>query len=243
MSSIDVFLFSSAPSGPQKTLILGVYGISNLVMCAKRVILSLSNQFPSLELHNREQNGRVDDLSASKVKGELHKCLNEPVTVATVLLPRGLINSGNLCFLNATLQALLSCSPFVQLLQELRTRKVPKSSSLNLTCLVVQVQRTKMQVFLRLVGLLALPCLKAFFKFLLQMYELASRAGQGQFLVWFAFVSLTLDADKASFQGKFHLDLDDEVRVSRTSVTLLSILKLQQTKNGANPDGNQFGPA
>ncbi|PQQ11380.1 ubiquitin carboxyl-terminal hydrolase 24-like [Prunus yedoensis var. nudiflora] len=42
------------------------------------------------------------------------------------LVPRGLINSGNLCFLNATLQALLSCSPFVQLLQELRTRKVPK---------------------------------------------------------------------------------------------------------------------
>ncbi|PQM36711.1 uncharacterized protein Pyn_32578 [Prunus yedoensis var. nudiflora] len=204
MSSIDVFLFSSAPSGPQKTLILGVSGISNLVMCAKRVILSLSNQFPSLELHNREQNGRVDDLSASKVKGELHKCLNGPVTVATVLLPRGLINSGNLCFLNATLQALLSCSPFVQLLQELRTRKVPKSSSLNLTCLVVQVQRTKMQVFLRLVGLLALPCLKAFFKFLLQMYELGSWAGQD--------------------------NKDDEVRVSRTSVTLLSILKLQQTK-------------
>ncbi|XP_021829506.1 ubiquitin carboxyl-terminal hydrolase 24-like, partial [Prunus avium] len=87
----------------------------------------LSNQFPSLELQNREQNGRVDDLSASKVKGELQKCLNGPVTVSTVLLPRGLINSGNLCFLNATLQALLSCSPFVQLLQELRTRKVPKA--------------------------------------------------------------------------------------------------------------------
>ncbi|KAI5342071.1 hypothetical protein L3X38_009946 [Prunus dulcis] len=48
----------------------------------------LSNQFSSLELQNREQNGWVDDLSASK--------------------------------------ALLSCSPFVQLLQELRTRKVPK---------------------------------------------------------------------------------------------------------------------
>ncbi|PQQ02121.1 uncharacterized protein Pyn_01297 [Prunus yedoensis var. nudiflora] len=159
-------------------------------MCAKRVILSLSNQFPSLELHNREQNGRVDDLSASKVKGELHKCLNGPVTVATVLLPRGLINSGNLCFLNSTLQALLSCSPFVQLLQELRTRKVPKSSSLNLTCLVVQVQRTKMQVFLRLVGLLALPCLKAFFKFLLQMYELGSWAGQGVYLIWVTSISL-----------------------------------------------------
>ncbi|KAK9125139.1 hypothetical protein Scep_013985 [Stephania cephalantha] len=42
------------------------------------------------------------------------------------ILPRGLINSGNLCFLNATMQALLSCSPFVQLLQELRSRNVPK---------------------------------------------------------------------------------------------------------------------
>ncbi|CAB4283301.1 unnamed protein product [Prunus armeniaca] len=51
-----------------------------------------------------------------------------------------------------------------------------QSSYLNLTCLVVQVERTKMQVFLRLVGLLALPCLKAFLKFLLQMYQLASRA-------------------------------------------------------------------
>ncbi|XP_058225892.1 ubiquitin carboxyl-terminal hydrolase 24-like [Rhododendron vialii] len=41
-------------------------------------------------------------------------------------LPRGLINSGNLCFLNATLQALLSCSPFVQLLQGLKSRNIPK---------------------------------------------------------------------------------------------------------------------
>ncbi|KAI5311813.1 hypothetical protein L3X38_040986 [Prunus dulcis] len=51
----------------------------------------LSNQFSSLEFQNREQNGRVDDLSASK--------------------------------------ALLSCSPFVQLLQELRTRKCLRSLS------------------------------------------------------------------------------------------------------------------
>ncbi|XP_058199236.1 ubiquitin carboxyl-terminal hydrolase 24-like isoform X1 [Rhododendron vialii] len=41
------------------------------------------------------------------------------------LLPRGLVNMGNLCFLNATLQALLSCPPFVLLLQELRTRDIP----------------------------------------------------------------------------------------------------------------------
>lgn len=49
------------------------------------------------------------------------------------ILPRGLINSGNLCFLNATMQALLSCSPFVQLLQQLRTRNLPKVGYPTLT--------------------------------------------------------------------------------------------------------------
>ncbi|CAN6226426.1 unnamed protein product [Urochloa humidicola] len=47
-------------------------------------------------------------------------CQNMP------LLPHGLRNTGNICFLNATLQALLSCSPFVQLLQDLRNRSIPK---------------------------------------------------------------------------------------------------------------------
>ncbi|KAI3461137.1 hypothetical protein Pfo_017800 [Paulownia fortunei] len=41
-------------------------------------------------------------------------------------LPRGLVNLGNLCFLNATLQALLSCSPFFELLHELRNRDIPE---------------------------------------------------------------------------------------------------------------------
>ncbi|KAM7502497.1 hypothetical protein LguiB_001401 [Lonicera macranthoides] len=51
---------------------------------------------------------------------------NEPSVAVRNLLPRGLVNSGNLCFLNATLQALISCSPFVQLLQELRTCNIPE---------------------------------------------------------------------------------------------------------------------
>lgn len=42
------------------------------------------------------------------------------------LQPRGLVNTGNLCFLNATLQALLSCSPFFQLLQTLKSREIPQ---------------------------------------------------------------------------------------------------------------------
>lgn len=57
-------------------------------------------------------------------KDGVHKALNG--SGGKHLLPRGLVNSGNLCFLNATLQALLSCSPFVQLLQELRIRTIPK---------------------------------------------------------------------------------------------------------------------
>ena len=40
--------------------------------------------------------------------------------------PRGLLNTGNSCFANATLQALLSCPPFVDLLQGIRARAVPQ---------------------------------------------------------------------------------------------------------------------
>ncbi|CAH9122960.1 unnamed protein product [Cuscuta epithymum] len=43
------------------------------------------------------------------------------------LLPRGLINSGNLCFLNAALQALLSCTQFVEILKRLRVRNISKA--------------------------------------------------------------------------------------------------------------------
>ncbi|CAN6219812.1 unnamed protein product [Urochloa humidicola] len=52
--------------------------------------------------------------------------LKERASQNMPLLPHGLRNTGNICFLNATLQALLSCSPFVQLLQDLRNRNIPK---------------------------------------------------------------------------------------------------------------------
>ncbi|CAM0907220.1 unnamed protein product [Alopecurus aequalis] len=52
--------------------------------------------------------------------------LNEEVYQNKPLLPHGLKNTGNICFLNATLQAFLSCTPFVQLVQDLRNRNIPK---------------------------------------------------------------------------------------------------------------------
>ncbi|XP_068641965.1 ubiquitin carboxyl-terminal hydrolase 24 [Aristolochia californica] len=68
----------------------------------------------------------ADSETVQLSKEELQKVSKEKASVTKHLLPRGLINSGNLCFLNATLQALLACSPFVQLLQELRQRSIPK---------------------------------------------------------------------------------------------------------------------
>ncbi|KAK9273904.1 hypothetical protein L1049_018716 [Liquidambar formosana] len=64
--------------------------------------------------------GRLD------TKDDIPKASDVPTANIRDLLPRGLKNLGNLCFLNATLQALLSCSPFVQLLQELRTLNIPE---------------------------------------------------------------------------------------------------------------------
>ncbi|XP_058070376.1 ubiquitin carboxyl-terminal hydrolase 24 [Magnolia sinica] len=68
----------------------------------------------------------ADSTTFASFKETVGKTITEQDMAIKNLLPRGLINSGNLCFLNATLQALLSCSPFVQLLQELRTRNIPK---------------------------------------------------------------------------------------------------------------------
>ncbi|KAF6168528.1 hypothetical protein GIB67_015075 [Kingdonia uniflora] len=58
----------------------------------------------------------VDSSEPLTSKADNQNALNGPRAAATDLLPRGLINSGNLCFLNSSLQAFLSYSPFVQLL-------------------------------------------------------------------------------------------------------------------------------
>lgn len=86
------------------------------------------NQFINLKLDDSETGSPKHVDKKGSLDQDSKRASNGQVTLIKDLLPRGLINSGNLCFLNATVQALLSCSPFVQLLQELRTRKIPKVS-------------------------------------------------------------------------------------------------------------------
>ncbi|KAK4356497.1 hypothetical protein RND71_025468 [Anisodus tanguticus] len=85
--------------------------VSELSNCLEDV--SLTNQLKNYNLVN----GRHKSLKAS----------NGSAVVFSSLLPRGLVNLGNSCFLNATLQALLSCSPFVHLLQELKTHDITEA--------------------------------------------------------------------------------------------------------------------
>lgn len=71
-------------------------------------------------------NDSGNDIQQLESKWSTYKDSNWPNPSRRNFLPRGLVNLGNLCFLNATLQALLSCSPFLELLHELRNRDIPE---------------------------------------------------------------------------------------------------------------------
>ncbi|CAN8326694.1 unnamed protein product [Cochlearia groenlandica] len=82
-----------------------------------------------------------DIMSSDSSSGSLPRKINQMVPTESVpaikdFTPRGLINAGNLCFLNATMQALLSCSPFVQLLQRIQLQDISKVSYL---CIVLSI--------------------------------------------------------------------------------------------------------
>lgn len=79
-----------------------------------------------LDYEGIKSNGTINDSTVEAHHKETCVNTDVPVLDAQDILPRGLINSGNLCFLNATLQALLACCPFIQLLQGLRNRNIPK---------------------------------------------------------------------------------------------------------------------
>ena len=77
--------------------------------------------------HDKVGAQETEEMQVTELSGELWKqSLNNLNLNGKRLQPRGLINKGNLCFLTATLQALLSCSPFVHLLHTLQVRGVPK---------------------------------------------------------------------------------------------------------------------
>ncbi|KAL2634302.1 hypothetical protein R1flu_005781 [Riccia fluitans] len=62
--------------------------------------------------------------------------LRQTDTVGRRMLPRGLVNTGNSCFLNSTMQAMLSCPPFIHLLQVLKARSIPEAGYPTIRALV-----------------------------------------------------------------------------------------------------------
>ncbi|PHU03112.1 Ubiquitin carboxyl-terminal hydrolase 24 [Capsicum chinense] len=95
---------------------------SSLLQCAADNVSELSNSIEAVNLANQLKNYNLVNGKHNSLKAT-----NGSSVVFGSLLPRGLVNLGNLCFLNATLQALLSCSPFVHLLQELKTRDISEA--------------------------------------------------------------------------------------------------------------------
>ncbi|GAA0141297.1 cysteine protease [Lithospermum erythrorhizon] len=90
-------------------------------MNARNIVNEVPSSFSGLALLDSSEG-----TTPKNSKKSIHQEANGPVIATSNLIPRGLVNLGNLCFLNASLQALLSCSPFVELLQELRLRAIPQ---------------------------------------------------------------------------------------------------------------------
>lgn len=136
--SIDNAAYSPKHNNGVKDLKIEIVSLSSSHLPQKED--GPASQSQSLNFHVLD-NGGIKDWDQDGIsdnspvhdgkKEDIQKATDGPVTTVRNLLPRGLINSGNLCFLNATLQALLSCSPFLHLLQELRIRDIPKVCYLN----------------------------------------------------------------------------------------------------------------
>ncbi|KAK4482437.1 hypothetical protein RD792_009594, partial [Penstemon davidsonii] len=108
------------PSHIEQLLSVSSDGTLQLTL-GNQIVVELSSSLDNVVLCD-SANG-VHQLETKK---RISKAQNGQNPATPSFVPRGLVNLGNLCFLNATLQALLSCSPFSELLHELRNRKIPE---------------------------------------------------------------------------------------------------------------------
>ncbi|EPS68450.1 hypothetical protein M569_06319, partial [Genlisea aurea] len=134
--SISPVSSSSENTSNFKDAFIGENGFESSPSSAERPASARSGSVSSLPNRTALYNSSLisstleDNVSAIFNNGTLGEASKHPVVnesiVARSFIPRGLINLGNLCFLNATLQALLSCRPFFDLLQELRCCHIPE---------------------------------------------------------------------------------------------------------------------
>ncbi|ORY98264.1 hypothetical protein BCR41DRAFT_314559 [Lobosporangium transversale] len=72
-----------------------------------------------------DQSHKVANVNGVKFEGiadVLHR--HKPTYTSPLIQPRGLVNNGNMCFMNAILQPLLHCPPFYNLLTQIRKHAV-----------------------------------------------------------------------------------------------------------------------
>lgn len=105
----------------------------------QKPIENVIKKAPAFEVQNQTQSFVGVKEETSNNKSDIHLKDSE-----TCLLPRGLINSGNMCFLNATMQALLSCSPVIQLFQGIKMRNIHKTGYPTLAAFAEFISEFKM---------------------------------------------------------------------------------------------------
>ncbi|KAG0263031.1 hypothetical protein BG011_009428 [Mortierella polycephala] len=78
---------------------------------------STANGTPNLKSVEGSKASNVNGVKFDGIADVLHKF--KPTYTSSLIQPRGLVNNGNMCFMNAILQPLLHCPPFYNLLMQI----------------------------------------------------------------------------------------------------------------------------